>query len=581
MRRWVLPLLAVGASACAQPETSALYGGVPLGPFAPTALLAVVQACTFVGLIGGAALGVAAARRLPRSERWGLLALATLAVAARLLAPAVPHDVNHRAWGAYSDAPLPVERGLGLPALGRLLHAVVPRWDQSEQWLFHAQAVVGAAAALALYAWVRQVGRGADDSARARLAAVAGLVLALATPHVRFSHTDAQQVGSLTLGLIGLAAWARHARSPSATHALVAGAALAASATGRLECVPLPAMVALLALVDPARVPWRHPATVPVLIASVGVAAWHTTALLVDNPTWDAWSYRVQVDGPQGEGHALLRVGPQHMLVLDPTYTHPVLVLAAVAGLVLTPLSRLQRAALVVATVVLANVVPVWSPVGGGMLAIARYQLASLPWLAVLVAGTASYLLDEAGQLTSAPARALGRLGIGGALLGGLGATLPLNFVPTTHSAEYAFVRGVLVTPPAAMAPGCTLLVDTWGPDTGLAFPQHLVRMLDPRVPCWHDECPERDWKVVDTQIWDHVPAECLVYYRAASCASAVVDGVAAADTRCTGPGPGWRAEPLVEAALPARQWVFDVPTTPTRTVGFYRLVPAAGRGTP
>ncbi len=513
-------------------------------PDSSMTLLGLLEALTAVALVGGAALGLRGLGALDRRGQVGVALLFALALALRLGAPAGPHDINFRSWGPYSEGALEIDRGYGFTAFARLLHPFVPGWQHHDGWLFDAVAGVGAVAPLALLAWLLTTGTAASG------AWTAALLLAVATPLVRFGHTDAQQVPALTLGLIGLAAWAEHARQPSWFAALVSGAALAASASGRIECVALPACVALLALVDRAKVPWRHPATWVAPVGSVGVALWHLHALTTDNPAWEVASY-----GRQGwdlfARHSLRAYGWRHLIVLDPAYTAPPVALAMLVGLVAGALPGRTRAALAASVLVTSLVVPVWSPIGAASWAIARYQLAALPFSAALV-----------GAAVARAAQALDagwtRVVLVGAVVVAGGSRLKLDLTPTTQSAEYTFIRDTLPTLPA----GCVVLHDVWAEDLGLTFPTHLRDMA--KLPL----------ELRPTDAWTPDFSRCVLYYRAATCSSrsfAHPDG--GADPKlCV--GPGYALTPLVEAKLPARTWVYDSYPTDTVTVGFYRVQP-------
>lgn len=507
-------------------------------------LLGLLEALTAVALLGGGALGVRGLRSLDWRARAGVAMLLALSLALRLAAPASPHDVNFRAWGAYSEGPLDIERGYGFPAFARLLHPLFPGWQRDDAWLFQVQACVGAFAPLALLAWLVTVGLAPVG------AWTAALLLAVATPLVRFSHTDAQQIPSLTLGLIGLAVWAQHARQPSWSGALVAGAALAASACGRLEGVALPAFVALLALVDRARVPWRHPGTGIAIAGSIGVATWHLQTLTSNNPAWEVAHYQGQI-GEMLSNHSVRTYGWRHLIVLDPAYTAPVIAALMLAGVAWGALAAPTRLVCGLAVLGLSLVVPSWTPAGAASWAIARYQLAALPFSAALVGAAVA----RASTLVRAPwLRA-----VTSALVVAAGASrLPLDLTPTTQSAEYAFVRATLPRLPD----GCVLLYDAWSEDLGLTFPTHLATMA------------ELDLEQHPTDAWTPDFSRCTIYYRAASCSShshAMPTGPT--DPRlCVGTGFG--LTPIVEATLPARQWVYDRYPTDTVTVGFYRVDP-------
>jgi hypothetical protein len=501
-----------------------------------------LEALTAVALLGGAALGWRGLRALDTLGRVGVALLFALALALRLAAPAGPHDVNFRAWGAYSEGALDVERGYGMPAFARLLHPLVPGWQRHDAWLFHANAVVASFAPIALLAWLRTIGLAPVG------AWTAACLLAVATPLVRFGHTDAQQIPALTLGLIGLATAATHARRPSWAAAMVAGAALAASACGRLEGAALPLFVALLLLADRPRVPWRHPATWTAAVGAVAVALWNLHALTSNNPVWEVSTYQRQLLHML-RSHSAWVVGWRHWIVLDPAYTAPPVAALMAIGLTVGALPARARVACAAAVVGLTLIVPSWTPAGAASWAIARYQIAALPFSVALVGAAVARAAEGVGSVGAKAALAAAVVAAGAS-------RLQLDLTPTTQSAEYAFVRDTLPTLPQ----GCVLLHDVWTEDLGLVFPGHLVTM------------GELPLELRATDSWTPDPGRCTLYYRAATCSSHNLSHpTGAADPRlCVGPGTA--LAPLVEAQLPARQWVYDRYDGDAVKVGFYRV---------
>ncbi len=513
-------------------------------PDGPAILLTLLEVLTALAIAGAATLGLRGARTLDRRAQLGVLALFVVGLALRLYAPASPHDINFRGWGAYSGGTLEIERGYGLPALGRLLHPFIVGWDRDDGWLFNLVAVVGALAPVALLAWLLVA------EASPTLAWGAAVLMCSATPHVRFSHTDAQQLPSLTFALVGLAAWAEHARRPSWFAAITAGAALTAAACGRIECLAVAAAVGLVSLVDRAGVPWRHRATWTAILGTAAVAAWHLDMMLRSNPSWDASIY-AQSGLQLITGHPLAQVGYRHLILLDPAFTPAPLAALIVAGLFIGRLPVRTRVALAVSAFGLCVIVPTWSPYGAEAYAIARYQIAALPFALTLAASAVDAIAARLPQV-GARAALLVAMTVVGAW------RLPLDFQPSTMGEEYAFIRGELPKLP----PNCVLLYDEWQMDTGLAFPTHLIDMM--RLPL----------RAVATGGAAPDPSACTIYYRAATCSSVAdpASPVPAITATCAGPGPGVTLTPIAEADLPRRQWVYDFYATDPVKVAFYRV---------
>ncbi len=372
--------------------------------------------------------------------------------------------------------------------------------------------------------------------------------MATATPHVRFSHTDAQQLPSLTFAIVGLAAWAEHARRPSWIAALTSGAALAVAASCRLECVAVAGVVALLALADEAGVPWRHRATWAALAGSIGVVLWHLLAVLRGSQSWDASIY-VGSGWQLITDHPLSQVGWRHLIVLDPAFTPAPLAALILAGVFVGRLPIGTRLACAVGAFGLCVIVPTWTPAGAGAYAIARYQIAALPFALTLAASAVDAI---AMRFTAAPARAL--VWAGALVLGAW--RLPVDYERSTHGEEYAFIRRELPKLP----PGCVVLYDDWAMDTGLTFPTHLVNLLG------------LDLEPALTTAWTPDPARCTVYYQAATCSSVTDPSSPVATVVSACAGPGGALTPIVEADLPRRQWVYDFYGTDPVPVGFYRV---------
>jgi hypothetical protein len=359
---------------------------------------------------------------------------------------------------------------------------------------------------------------------------------------VRLSHTDAQQIPALTLLWIGLLAWALHARAPRWLPAMVAGCALAAAGSARLECVALPLVFAGVSWADRGWAGWRHRAGLAASTLCFVVVTLHTYGLVFVG-AWKPLEYTGQ-SGEAWTSHSVLTHGWRQLVVLDPAYTAPWVALLTVGGLLGVGLDRRVRVAAGVVAVALCLEMPVWSPAGGAAFALSRYQVAASPFALILAASGLATLVSRW------PTRGVAWAAAAATTLASA-TRLPTAYAPSTLSAEYTFIRDTWVTLP----PGCTVLYEGWNGDKGLYFPFQIPPLLG--LPL----------TVRDVAQWTGDLSGCVLYYRGASCQMDNQGGPVCSDF------PTRHAlEPLATAALPSRQWVYDVYPGETVPVGFYRV---------
>lgn len=499
-------------------------------------VLITLKLCTLVALLGGAAVVASVARTRTWAEQVGLVVLFVTSRVLRELAPASPHDTYMRSEGAlWNDWP-GFDRGMGFVAFGQVVRPWLTAWRADELWLFERVAWMGAALPVLVVVWLWV--RGAER----RLVWTAGALMAVSSPHVRLSHTDAQQIPALTLMWIGLCAWALHARAPRWGWALVAGCALAAAGSARLECVVLPVVFAAVALADRGLDGWRTRAGIAAAALCATVVAVHTYGLVFVGQ-WKPLEYTGE-SGEAWTSHVLFEHGWRQLIILDPAYTAPWVALLTGLGLLGAGLDRRLRATLALVAVGLCLEMPVWSPAGGAAFALSRYQVAASPFALVLAANGLTLLISRwSGLLVSL-------LGVG--LTVAASATrLPTAYAPSTLSAEYSFIRQNLFTMPA----GCTVLYEGWNGDKGLFFPFLIPRLAQLPI------------QAIDVSTWSGDTSGCVVYYRGASCAMDNQGGPVCSDfpSRHT-------LTPIATTDLPSRQWVYDVYPGESVPVGFYRV---------
>lgn len=499
-------------------------------------VLVVLKGCTTIALAGGAWVLLTALRRMSGLERVAVALLFALGLALRLIAPASPHDIYSRADGALWNPWPAFDRGLGFAAFGQVVQPWVDAWRADDGWLFDRVALAGALVPVLVVAWLSRIG------APSAMTWTAGLIFAFSSPHVRLSHTDAQQLPALTFLWIGLAAWAEHARAPRWLPAMVAGCALAAAGSARLECLTLPIVFAVVALADRGLSGWRHPATATAAVLCFAVVSLHTYGMVFAG-TWNPFEYTART-GERWTDHNLFAYGLRQLLIFDPAYTAPPVAVATFAGMFVGPLPTRLRLGVAACMIGLSLTMPVWSPVDGAAFALSRYQVAATPFAAVLAANT----LGAVFARWSARWVAVGATGL---TLAASASRLPMAYEDSTVSAEYRFIRGVLPTLPA----GCNIVYEAWTNDQGLWFPYWMPTLL--RLPLTSVELPK----------WDGDLGTCTVYYRGGSCAVGPKEGPMCGDFP-----DRHELVPIAEADLPARQWVYDLYLTNPVHVGFYRV---------
>ncbi len=504
-------------------------------PFTLAAVvLVILKLCTALALVGGAWVIVTVLRGMQPRERASLAALFALSLAMRLYAPASPHDIYNRADGAMWNPWPDFDRGLGFAAFGQVVQPWLAAWRADDLWIYDRVAVAGAFVPVLMVAWLIIL----DVSAW--VVWPAALLFAISSPHVRLSHTDAQQLPALTFLWIGLAAWALHVRAPRWFPALVTGTALACAGSARLECVTFPFVFVAAAFAAQGLTSWRHRASIAAVLLCFAVVTLHTYGMVFAG-TWNPFEY---TDNPNANWtqHNLWLYGYRQLLIFDPAYTAPPIAIATVLGMVAGPLPTRLRMGVALCAVGLSLSMPVWSPVDGAAFSLSRYQVAATPFAAVLAANglAAVYLWIPFGWA---------RVTAITAALASSATRLPMAFEPSTLSAEYHFIRDTLRTLP----PGCTIVHEWWTNDQGLMFPTWLPPLLNLQL------------NTVSIRDWCGEPAGCTIYYRDASCLVGAHDGPMCSDYPST-----HTLEPIVEADLPRRQWVYDQYTVSPVHVGFY-----------
>lgn len=477
----------------------------------------------------------------------GLVALTVVALALRLVAPAVQHDLNPRLGELFAPwADLQWSYTHGLVALFRLVAAVgVPVDDRT---VFDGVAVLGALSVALVAGVTAALGGGRVASASA------GLALALLGLHVRYSHTDAPQVVEAFLTLF--AAWVvlrRRAARPAAELVLV-GLSLGLAAAMRPEAIVVPALLLLWARACGVTWSLREAAVVAGLVACVALPDWLGVVFGPGAP--------IARGAGLDHGHGALTYGLAHFAVWNAAFV-PLAI-----GLLpwLAPWGRAPRQA-VVATLLLmiatgalvAN--DMWSIGATPSWCLARHQLRTLPWMAVLVGLGAEALVDGARSRLPARTGAALAIVVVACVAATTATTLPAAYEPTTLSEEYAFVRAHQGDLPA----GCTVVTLWLGGDRGLSLPQGLPSPGNTHT-----------WKGLDAAI---DPSVCTVYYRSSLCTAAGPEEPDPGD-RCAAFEAAWTSVPVAEASVVARGWLWERYAAPSLRVGYYRLI-APGSAAP
>lgn len=500
-----------------------------MSPTLAAVVLVALKVAVVTALVGGVRLGIAAWRDSTPRTRAAAAVLTALALQLRRAAPASPHDIYCRAEGALWSTWPDFDRGLAFPAVAQVLRPLfAPFGADDDRWLYTAVAALGALGPLLV------VGLGARLGST-RVGWVAGALFVLASPHVRLSHTDAQQIPALTFLLLALVLAWDHAGAPSWRRALPAAAALAVAATMRLDLLVVPGVVVVYALVGP-RLWARHAATwVAAALAAVLVAVhtWGVVAL----GTWDPLRY---AGGPNAVGHVVWDMGWRHLVMWDPAYTAPPVALLGLLGMVRGPLTWPVRLATTASALGLSLALPTWSAAGGDAFALSKYQVVATPFALLLAANGLGALARRRPWLW---------WGGGLALVVASATRLPLALAPSTLSAEYAFVRDTLPTLPE----DCLIVRERWVSDQGLDFPFWL---LGPGQ------------RQVDVALWDGKLDGCVLYYRSASC------DIPWSEPLCSTFPRTHVLTPVAETTLPNRTWIYDHYAHERVPVGFYRVEP-------
>lgn len=477
----------------------------------------------------------------PRLTRWApvLLAVFVGALALRLNAPAVQHDINPRTDDVWTGwGMLEWRYTHGLTALFRLprLIGVVP----DDLAVFHTVAAAGAASVVLVGALATRLGGPIAGLAAAVMLGGLGL-------HVRYSHTDAPQIVELTLELLAALLLTTRRREPAASALVVASLVLAA--TMRPESFV--AVAVFVAAAAAAGAGWTR-RELGQLTAGVVLVA------LPDVVT--AW---VMHGGPIARGnrpfeHGLWTYGTSHLAAFNAAFVPPLIGWGAMLAPLVAPRRRVALAVVLLALVSGALIgEPFWSIGGLPSWCLARHQLRLLPWLAVAVGLVVAGVSGRLG-------RRLDSLGfaVGLAACLGLGAlvrpTLTDAWAPWTLSEEYTFFRTTLPTIPS----GCTVFTLDGSGDHGLAPRTMLSGVLG----------RDHRWQLLT----DPLPASgCVVYYRPAICTSH--DPKGPVTDVCLDWERQHVLEPLTTASLVSRGWLWEAYEDPVR-VGFYRVVVASGR---
>ena len=503
-------------------------------------VILLVQTLAWVAWFGLCVATVVRARkRLWSEDGAALVALTIGALALRLAAPAVQHDVNPRLGEVFTPwSSLGWSYTHGLVALMRALWATgLPIDDQA---VFHVVAVLGALTAPIAAVLTTRLGGG-----RAA-AAAAGIVVAGLGVHVRYSHTDAPQIVEGLLTMVGAVALAGDPTRRRRLDGALAALSLALAACMRPEALAIPALILLWA--------W---------VAGLGVSARQAGAVvaataLVALP--DMLGVVLAGGGPGGRGagldhgHGALLFGVRHFVLWNNAFVPTALGLLPL----LAPWGRapaLRSLATFALMLALGSLVgnAIWSIGDTGSWCLARHQLRVLPWMAVLLGLGLEALTDAArGWIPLFQRQVLPGLALIGVAWTTRG-TLRDAYAPFTLSDEYTFVRASLPMLPA----DCAIISLRLDGDRGLALPVGLPGVGD-----------SREWIGLDADLTGRA---CVIYYRSAQCA---VLGPSEADPgdRCAAFESAWTLTPIAERQIVARGWLWEHYTTPTLRVGTYRV---------
>ena len=513
--------------------------------------------CALMGL-GIAALVVAVvteARAIPRRVWPGLLAVVGLAFVLRWMAPDAPHDINDRSIGAFHTPLLRADYGWGLPSFMATMLWLVPGVPQVQWTLYHFGPFLSALTAGMLVPLARALG----GSWRVGLAA-AGL-FAVATPAVRFGHTDTHAIPESLFFVAAVLAVLRFAAAPRWAPALAAGLWASLALSMRPEGPLLALFLLGVASAVLSRGAWRHPALWAGLVAGGPATLAHVDAALHKLAVSESDRRTMSLFTEQGQiNHALFHEGPRHLLSFDPTYTHPWISVLLLIGVLLGPVPRRTRLVLGALAIGLALIVPGvhWTAAGGQPLVLARHQLRAVPFVALGVAFGLAWLF---ARLTNPVPRAAVTLATVAAAL----APLPLNYVPRTYAEEHRWAREALTQVPD----GCVLLFRVPPGDWSLNLQYGISSQIG----------RDHTWVAVNDGLPE--PAECEFWYRSANC-SVVGDydgrGVYAGLPRpgldhCRDDEAALILEPVREGLLPAAPYAYDDFAEEPVRVGVYRVL--------
>ncbi len=484
--------------------------------------------------LGARALG--SNRRSTPPSAWLTAALMfALALALRIAAPAVPHDINPRTDEVFQPwDQIQWRYTHGLVALMRAVWALGAVVD--DRVVFGVVAVAGALCVPLIDLVTRRVGGG-------RLAGlVAALVLGGVGLHVRYSHTDAPQIVEILLTLVAVIA-ATAPGAPPARDVAWVGLSLGLTSAMRPEGMAIPFLLGFWALACGVRWPSQRVAAVGALVALVALPDL-LGVTLAQGPSARGASL--------DQGHGALTWGLDHYAPFNAAF-----VPTALGALTLTapwgrPGSRRGLATLALMFALGSLVANAsWSIGATPVWCLARHQLRVLPWMALLIGLGVEGLVDRAVEWTRQDARAslavLAALGVAGLTA----TTLPDAYSRFTLAEEYAFIRQHLPEVPD----GCTVVTEREVTDRGLLLRDGLA-FLDQRL----------TWQDVSDPI---APSSCVIYYRSALCTS--VEPGEPADL-CAAFEHSHTLQPLAEAQIIARGWLWERYATPTLRVGYYRV---------
>lgn len=506
-----------------------------------------------------AALAVGAVvelRAAPRRALAGLGVVVALAFALRWMAPDVPHDINDRSIGAFYTPLRLADYGWGHPSFMATLLLLVPGVPQVQWTLFHFGPFLGAFTAVAVSLLARAWG------AHWGAALAAGALFAVATPAVRFGHTDTHALPESLLFVAGVLALVRHGQAPRLWRALAAGIWLSLAVAMRPEGALLLPFVLLVAMHALGRSglkrgsSWLGAAVaLPALLIHADSVLLRMNTSAVDQDTMALFTEGGRLN------HALFNVGVTHLLTFDPTYTHPWIAVLFVGGAILGAAPRGSRVVAGLLGLGLALIVPGawWTAAGGDSLVLARHQLRAIPFVSI----GAAFGLGAIWARAPHPAlRGILVLGTAAAALAPIG----LNYGPRTYALEHQWARQALPKVPT----DCVVLYWQQPGDWSLNFQWVISSQLG----------MGHRW----VQANDGLPPRtaCEVWYRSANCSVVPLqndDGGAYMGNpqpdvdHCREFEAAFEMEPIDEAALPAVPYVYDDFAEDPVRVGIYRVL--------